>query len=191
MRGFLRRVRVDPREHVHAKPVDILYDIMIFGLVIAVANAVEEQQRQISLGIAQEVEFSLPPSFTVHDGGDFAARQDTGRVPRAAGDGLHRPGRCKGNRGAGAAIRRPSARRLRRRSSVPSARAHSHSATTDALAQPLLLLWLRFYYGDFCQYCFYYRDYAWLKRMWWRGGGMAATADRDSAPAPAVTRYKV
>ena len=47
-----------------------------------------------------------------------------------------------------------------------------------------------FYYGDFCQYCFYYRDYAWLKRMWWRGGGMAATADRDSAaPAPAVTRY--
>ena len=34
-----------------------------------------------------------------------------------------------------------------------------------------------FYYGDFCRYCYYYRDYAWLKRMWWRGGGMAATAD--------------
>ena len=48
-----------------------------------------------------------------------------------------------------------------------------------------------FYYGDFCQYCFYYRDYAWLKRMWWRGGGMAATADRDSAaPAPIVFSFE-
>ena len=47
--------------------VDILCDIMIFGLVIAVANMIEgTAARQISLGIAQEVEFSLPPSFTVY-----------------------------------------------------------------------------------------------------------------------------
>ena len=46
--------------------VDILTDIMIFGLVIAVTDAVEDSSAAISLGIAQEVEFSLPPSFTVY-----------------------------------------------------------------------------------------------------------------------------
>ena len=47
--------------------IDVLCDIMCYGLIFAVAYAVgdNDSTTMIAKGIAQEVEFALPPAFTV------------------------------------------------------------------------------------------------------------------------------
>lgn len=176
--------------------VDILCDIMIFGLVIAVANAVEgTAARQISLGIAQEVEFSLPPSFTVYMTAAISLRLAkilVGYLARLVTDYIDQESMPKVIEVSTQQITQTLGTTIA--TSVLGTLPHALTLTlSHSLTHSLNHYYYCgycFYYGDFCQYCFYYRDYAWLKRMWWRGGGMAATADRDSAaPAPAVTRY--
>ena len=47
--------------------IDVMCDIITYGLVFAVVSCTSgDAAREVSINIAQEVEFSFPPAFTVY-----------------------------------------------------------------------------------------------------------------------------
>jgi len=179
--------------------VDVLCDIMVYGLVFAVASAVEDPEpcMQISKGIASEVKFAMPPAFTVYMTASislYLAKLLVGYLARTTSDFIDMDSIPRITEVCVGQLSQTLSTSIA--TSVLGSLPHALTLTlTHSLTHSLTHYYYCtycFYYGDYCQYCFYYRDYQWLKRMWWQGHRVPDSTETTYAAAarPQVTGYQ-
>ena len=175
--------------------IDVMCDIITYGLVFAVVGCTQgPAARDIAINIAQEVEFSFPPAFTVYMTAAVTIRLANmliGYVSRTMANYIDRE--CMPRIAEVGVDQLTQTLSTSVATSVLDTLPHALTLTlSHSLTHSLTHYYYCsycYYYGDYCQYCFYFRDYQWLQRMYWAGNRVPAPSEMQQGPAPKVTKY--